>query len=1033
MDESACTEFDVQQSPGEHEARVGRLAWSTDGRLLACPSADGTTAVWDVSGTWRCLHRLKAKRHHHVAAFSPDGGHLAVGMASSGVRVWALSDTRNPMILRAVAGGGVVESLAWRAAQPALAVGSSDGYVWFWDTSKQRLVTEARVSTGPVYSTMWLPQVEALVTGGKDGRITGWALTGGEPLWSTGGQTGRVLCLALSPLTGRLLSGSEDATIRVWNLELGKAEVVLEGHTGPVTGISFSADGEFLASRSTDQTIRIWRTDTWESVPIIRITTDRPHWLSGLAFHPSRLALASTDDRDRRVQVWNLSKEGLLRQLTRASSIRYSTAKVVLVGDSGVGKTGLGWRLAHGAFREHPSSHGQQFWVVDTLSTKLPDGTECEAILWDLAGQPDYRLIHALFLDDADLALVLFDPAKRDDPLHGVDFWVKTLLRSTARACKAILVAARVDRGSPTLTDAELAGFCSSRNISGGYVATSARDGTGLEDLLQRLQAHLAWQNLTATTTTSTFKRIKEYVLSLKEDHERSKVLSRPDELRESIAHAAPTWKFSDDEMMTAVGHLAKHGYVTLLRTASGDCSILLKPELLNNLAASFVLEARRNPKGLGALEESRVLENLYHFPEVEALEPSERSTLLDSAMVLFLGHNVCFRESLGETTFLVFPELINERRPRLLDDVVLEDDVSYSVIGAIENVYAALVVLLGYTSTFIRTNQWQNQAQYELEAGQVCGFRQVAEREGEIELVLYYGATVELEDRVLFRSLVEKFLSRRKVDWTRYPPLVCSHCRYRQERTEVVRRTRSGKTSMRCSECGKEIPLLPEPTARLLPTGRQRLLDREEATSDQRTRFEVAIAQLNAFLRFRGGGGVDGAPTCFISYAWGERSREVWVERSLASDLRKAGIAVVLDRWHNAEIGSSVPRFISRISACDWIVVVGTSLYRTKYENTVAETGSILAAEVDLISQRLLGSEEEKRTVLPLLLEGDEQKAFPALMQKRVHADFREKDRYFVGLFDLILTLLHVKFDEPAVIDLRASVRAAADPDRIK
>ncbi len=37
------------------------------------------------------------------------------------------------------------------------------------------------------------------------------------------------------------------------------------------------------------------------------------------------------------------------------------------------------------------------------------------------------RLIHALFLDDADLALVLFDPTRNDDPLAGVEFWLKQL------------------------------------------------------------------------------------------------------------------------------------------------------------------------------------------------------------------------------------------------------------------------------------------------------------------------------------------------------------------------------------------------------------------------------------------------------------------------------------------------------------------------------------------------------------------------------------------------------------------------------
>ena len=56
--------------------------------------------------------------------------------------------------------------------------------------------------------------------------------------------------------------------------------------------------------------------------------------------------------------------------------------------------------------------------------------------------------------------------------------------------------------------------------------------------------------------------------------------------------------------MLTAVGHLATHGYVTRLNILRGEPRILLVPESPNNLAASFVLEAYRNRKGLGSLEE---------------------------------------------------------------------------------------------------------------------------------------------------------------------------------------------------------------------------------------------------------------------------------------------------------------------------------------------------------------------------------------------------------------------------------------------
>lgn len=145
----------------------------------------------------------------------------------------------------------------------------------------------------------------------------------------------------------------------------------------------------------------------------------------------------------------------------------------------------LGWRLAHGEFKEHSSTHGQRFWVLDDLALRRADGTECEAILWDLAGQTDYRLIHALFLDDADLALLLLDPTDTRDPMHGVEFWLKQLRvaaeagGASAELPPAVLVGARLDRGIPTVTSEELAAFCRERGIRGGHVGTSAKSGEG--------------------------------------------------------------------------------------------------------------------------------------------------------------------------------------------------------------------------------------------------------------------------------------------------------------------------------------------------------------------------------------------------------------------------------------------------------------------------------------------------------------------------------------------------------------------------
>ncbi len=164
--------------------------------------------------------------------------------------------------------------------------------------------------------------------------------------------------------------------------------------------------------------------------------------------------------------------------------------------------------------------------------------------------------------------------------------------------------------------------------------------------------------------------------------------------------------------------------------------------------------------------------------------------------------------------------------------------------------------------------------------------------------------------------------------------------------------------------------------------------------------------------------------PKCFISYAWGVPEHEHWVENRLATDLQKAGIEVVLDRWKNSRIGSSIGRFVERIEDCGHVIVIGTPLYRQKAENLVSAKGSVVAAEWDLAGVRLLATEDQKRTVMPVLLAGEESESFPALLRGRVYGDFRKEDTYFATAFDLILDVYDISHQDPAVADLRESLR---------
>jgi small GTP-binding protein len=734
------------------------------------------------------------------------------------------------------------------------------------------------------------------------------------------------------------------------------------------------------------------------------------------------LLAAAGDELTQRIPIWQLDFDVLLGKRARAAAssraVHHTTGKIVLVGDHSVGKSALGYRLIHGRFEKQEATHGQQFWVFPALGQRRADGTECEAILWDFAGQPDYRLIHALFVDNADLALVLFDASDLRDPLHGVGFWLKQLQAGQSR-CPIILVAAQTDRGTSSLTPEELSSFCRKQGIVGPIV-TSSVTGLGFAELIERMKAMIPWDDKAATVTTATFKRIKDDVLDLKEAKSDGQIIVTPKELRARLEASDVDWRFTEAEMLTAASHLENYGYVKRLRTSKGELRVLLQPERLNNLASSLVLEARRNPKGLGALEEKRLLAGGYDFPELKDLHEGDREVLLDSAALLFLEHNVCFRETdpLRMEPYLVFPELINLKKPPE-EEAAVEDGVAYTVNGATENVFASLVVLLGYTHTFTRTAQWHNNARYEMGNGLVCGFRQEAERDGELDFVLCFGLKVGRPARTLFQGLFESFLARRNLMVMRYEPARCPND-HLLDRSVLRQRLKEGKTFAFCSDCGERLilPAMAEPIQ--LTQAAQVEVESQRNVAEQRTHFEQAVFRLHAYVAEQ----KITPPETFISYAWGVPKHERWVEKRLAPDLQKAGIDVVLDRWHNAQIGASVARFVDRIEKCDRIVMIGTPSYRRKYENKDARTGYVVAAEVDLISNRLLGTETQKLSVLPLLLDGDKADSLPPLLHGRVYADLRDERAYFATTFDLILSLYQLPPNHTAVADLRESVR---------
>jgi small GTP-binding protein len=100
--------------------------------------------------------------------------------------------------------------------------------------------------------------------------------------------------------------------------------------------------------------------------------------------------------------------------------------KVVLLGESAVGKSCLATRFAKDEFFEFQEPTIGAAFVKQYVD--LPDGTRVRFEIWDTAGQERYRSLAPMYYRGASAALVVYDITKVQS-FRGAQSWVKELER----------------------------------------------------------------------------------------------------------------------------------------------------------------------------------------------------------------------------------------------------------------------------------------------------------------------------------------------------------------------------------------------------------------------------------------------------------------------------------------------------------------------------------------------------------------------------------------------------------------------------
>jgi GTPase SAR1 family protein len=915
-------------------------------------------------------------------ALSPAGDRLALSVGQR-IRILGLSD--DPGVAQQLKETcALAPGLTWSPGGDKLAFRNDDGQGRVIDLSGHASFQEAErrmLALGPASAMAFIPGSDrlAVLSASFPGRMTLKVIgPNGEVIWEQvlirkrmSGSHPEGVNLALSPAGHLLACTTGTSAVWVFDTATGQQVRQFDGHSQTVTGLSW-IDDEWLLSASMDATLRVWRLDDPMSATIVETIAaaglvfvrerrtaliwsargeliawsltetsaqlwDRsPPWRNVAAYF-TRPAVSAVADLLALVDAG--SKELLLVHgwdrvdSAPPATTTYANAKVLLLGDSGVGKSGLAMVLARNEFTPTESTHGRRIWRLPAADDHEPADEGREVMLWDLAGQPGYRIVHQLHLEGAALALILFDAKSETTPLAGVRHWARAVRHARPAAeggLPTFLVAARADRGGINVSDQRIQKLMADFGVA-QYFRTSAKEGMGTDLLRSRLLAAIDWSWIPEVTSTALFAAVKKFVTE-----QRPRILMTPiNELCrlfqaevpsgvQLLAGQARTQEPAGNNppvpspaglISVFEGCIARLESAGLVKRLKFGEYVLLQPELLDAYAGAMVNAARDEPDGLGSILESTVVNVGFPVPVAERVRDGLQERLLVLATLEeLLQHEVVLREPTKDGVQLVFPSAY--RRDLPTSEEPRGDGVVFRFAGPIENIYATLIVRLTRSDRFRRVDTWQSAARFSAEEGTFT-IALKFEDDGEAELLIGYERTSD-ETRKHFERFVHTHLERWATPGTtiRERQYSCPDCGLAFTAEMVRQVNRRGRLSILCPVCEERVPLRDDYEA----SGTDPSTAQMDASADAGREIEAATAVLRGKTAVLRGQEDVAEYDVFLCYNWRDKD----TVRSIAMQLRNRGLRPWMDerqlrpgfRWH-----PELEEIIARVPAAAMVI----------------------------------------------------------------------------------------------------------------
>lgn len=153
--------------------------------------------------------------------------------------------------------------------------------------------------------------------------------------------------------------------------------------------------------------------------------------------------------------------------------------KIILVGDSTVGKSAIVRRFAYRQFIEnYYATIGIDFTIkilnINNINIKLQ--------IWDTAGQEKFHAITRTYYRGSDIVILVFDLTNKKS-FDNLENWITEIKEYVSDNCQFVLIGNKIDRVDRCVNNNDIKIFIEKYHID--YYETSAKTSHNVDDLFE--------------------------------------------------------------------------------------------------------------------------------------------------------------------------------------------------------------------------------------------------------------------------------------------------------------------------------------------------------------------------------------------------------------------------------------------------------------------------------------------------------------------------------------------------------------------